>query len=50
MRLLAAFVFGISETQMRCISPQVGGGFGSKIFLYPEYVLVGALAEKLRRR
>ena len=42
MRLLmTAFVFGISETKMRCISPQVGGAFGTKIFLYPEYVLDG---------
>jgi carbon-monoxide dehydrogenase large subunit len=50
MRLLmTAFVFGIPETKMRCISPQVGGGFGSKIFLYPEYVLVAALAEKVGR-
>src|SRR5438105_14782971 len=50
MRLLmTAFVFGIPETKMRCISPQVGGGFGTKIFLYPEYVLVAALAEKLGR-
>ncbi|HZO97217.1 MAG TPA: molybdopterin cofactor-binding domain-containing protein [Gaiellaceae bacterium] len=50
MRLLmTAFVFGIPETSMRCISPQVGGAFGSKIFLYPEYVLVAALAEKVGR-
>src|SRR5438045_880252 len=50
MRLLmTAFVFGIPETKMRCVSPQVGGAFGSKIFLYPEYVLVAALAEKLGR-
>src|SRR5439155_18071609 len=50
MRLLmTAFVFGIPETKMRCISPQIGGGFGSKIFLYPEYVLVTALAEKVGR-
>src|SRR5919202_1876372 len=50
MRLLmTAFVFGIPETKMRCISPQVGGGFGTKIFLYPEYVLVAALAEKTGR-
>src|SRR3989440_829136 len=50
MRLLmTAFVFGIPETKMRCISPQVGGAFGSKIFLYPEYVLVAALAEKIGR-
>src|SRR5438477_6711734 len=50
MRLLmTAFVFGIPETKMRCISPQVGGGFGTKIFLYPEYVLVAALAEQVGR-
>ena len=50
MRLLmTAFVFGIPETKMRCISPQIGGAFGSKIFLYPEYVLVAALAEKAGR-
>jgi carbon-monoxide dehydrogenase large subunit len=50
MRLLmTAFVFGIPETKMRVISPQVGGGFGSKIFLYPEYCLVAALAQKLGR-
>lgn len=50
MRLLmTAFVFGISETKMRVISPQVGGGFGAKIYLYPEYVLVTALAKKVGR-
>jgi carbon-monoxide dehydrogenase large subunit len=46
---MTAFVFGIPETKMRVIAPQVGGGFGSKIFLYPEYVLVAALAEKTGR-
>jgi aerobic carbon-monoxide dehydrogenase large subunit len=50
MRLLmTAFVFGIPETRMRCIALTVGGGFGTKIFLYPEYVLVAALAEKVGR-
>ena len=50
MRLLmTAFVFGIPETKMRCIAPHVGGGFGTKIFLYPEYVLMAALAEKVGR-
>ena len=50
MRLLmTAFVFGIPETKMRVISPHVGGGFGSKIFLYPEYCLVAALAKKVGR-
>jgi aerobic carbon-monoxide dehydrogenase large subunit len=47
--LMTAFVFGIPETKMRCISPRVGGAFGTKIFLYPEYVLVAALAEKTGR-
>jgi carbon-monoxide dehydrogenase large subunit len=50
MRLLmTAFVFGIPETKMRVIAPQVGGGFGSKIFLYPEYCLMAALAKKIGR-
>jgi aerobic carbon-monoxide dehydrogenase large subunit len=50
MRLLmTAFVFGIPETKMRCIALDVGGGFGTKIFLYHEYVLVAALAEKVGR-
>ena len=50
MRLLmTAFVFGIPETKMRVIAPQVGGGFGTKIFLYPEYCLMVALAKKIGR-
>ena len=50
MRLLmTAFVFGIPETKMRCIALHVGGGFGTKIFLYHEYVLMAALAEKIGR-
>ena len=48
MRLLmTAFVFGIPENKLRCISPQVGGGFGAKIFLYPEYCMVAAVSKKL---
>jgi len=48
MRLLmTAFVFGIPETKMRVIAPNVGGGFGTKIYLYPEYCLMAALAKKL---
>ncbi len=50
MRLLmTAFVFGIPENKMRCIALHVGGGFGTKIDLYHEYVLVAALAEKVGR-
>jgi len=50
MRLLmTAFVFAIPETKMRVISPQIGGGFGAKIFLYPEYCLMAAIARKMGR-
>jgi carbon-monoxide dehydrogenase large subunit len=45
--LLTAFVFGISETKMRVIAPNVGGGFGQKIFCYAENALVLWLARKL---
>ena len=34
---------------MRVIAAHVGGGFGCKIFLYPEYCLVAALARKIER-
>ncbi len=34
--LLCAFVLGLPESKVRVIAPDVGGGFGSKIFLYPE--------------
>jgi carbon-monoxide dehydrogenase large subunit len=36
--LMCAFVLGLSESKVRVIAPDVGGGFGSKIFLYPEDV------------
>jgi len=34
--LMCAFVLGIPEHKMRVVAPDVGGGFGSKIFLYNE--------------
>src|SRR5207253_2154725 len=34
--LMSAFVLGLPESKVRVIAPDVGGGFGSKIFLYPE--------------
>ena len=34
--LMCAFVLGIPEHKVRVIAPDVGGGFGSKIFLYNE--------------
>ncbi len=37
--LLCAFVLGLPEHKVRVVSPDVGGGFGSKIFHYAEEVL-----------
>jgi aerobic carbon-monoxide dehydrogenase large subunit len=37
--LLAAFVMGIPEHKIRCISPDVGGAFGTKIFTYADMPL-----------
>ncbi|MDB5880328.1 MAG: carbon monoxide dehydrogenase [Ramlibacter sp.] len=36
--LMTAFVLGLPEHKVRVIAPDVGGGFGSKIFLYAEDV------------
>ena len=47
--LLAAFVFGIPEHKFRVIAPDVGGGFGSKIYPYPEDVIVLWVARKIGR-
>ncbi len=45
--LLTAFVFGIPETKLRVIAPNIGGGFGQKIFCYADNALVMWLARKL---
>src|SRR5713226_8993724 len=47
--LMAAFVLTIPETKMRVIAPDVGGGFGSKIFVYNEEVVVSWAARALKR-
>ena len=47
--LIAAFVMGVPEQKIRVIAPDVGGGFGSKIFLYFDMPLVLWLAKKLNR-
>lgn len=44
---LAQHIFGTPEEQIHVLCPDVGGGFGMKIFLYPEYVLVMYAARKL---
>ncbi len=47
--LLSAFTLGIPENRLRVISPDVGGGFGSKIFHYPEEVITPWVARELNR-
>jgi carbon-monoxide dehydrogenase large subunit len=48
--LLAAFVTGIPEQKIRCISPDVGGAFGSKIFCYADMALVMLASKTLGGR
>ena len=47
--LLCAFVMGIPEHKLRVITPNVGGGFGAKIFMYADYPLALWLAKRLGR-
>ncbi len=47
--VLSAFTLKIPEHKLRLISPDVGGGFGSKIPHYPEEILVPWAARKLNR-
>ncbi len=47
--LMGAFVLGLPESRLRIIAPDVGGGFGSKIFLYPEDVALTWASKKVGR-
>ncbi|MEE8515296.1 MAG: xanthine dehydrogenase family protein molybdopterin-binding subunit [Alphaproteobacteria bacterium] len=47
--LLAAFVLKIPEHKLRVVSYDVGGGFGSKIPLYPEEAVITWAAGKIGR-
>jgi aerobic carbon-monoxide dehydrogenase large subunit len=48
VRTAIADVLGIPESSLRVIAPDVGGGFGQKMSLGPEFVLVAWLARRLR--
>ncbi|WGF90191.1 xanthine dehydrogenase family protein molybdopterin-binding subunit [Marinivivus vitaminiproducens] len=47
--VLAEDVFKVDPSQIRVICPDVGGGFGMKIFLYPEHVMVMIAAKAAGR-
>jgi carbon-monoxide dehydrogenase large subunit len=47
--VIAAFVGIAPEHKLRVIAPDVGGGFGSKIFIYPEEVVCLWAARKVNR-
>lgn len=47
--LMTAFVLGLPEHKVRVIAPDVGGGFGSKIYLYAEDVCLTWAAKQLNR-
>ena len=47
--LMCAFVLGIPEHKMRVVAPDVGGGFGSKIYLYGEETAMVWASKQLKR-
>ncbi len=47
--LMCAFVLGLPESKVRVIAPDVGGGFGSKIFLYGEETALVWAAKRVGR-
>ncbi len=47
--LMCAFVLGLPESKVRVIAPDVGGGFGSKIFLYAEETALVWASKKVGR-
>ncbi len=48
-RQLAEFIFKVSPERIHLHAPDVGGGFGMKNFLYPEWILLLWAARRLKR-
>ena len=49
VRRQIAAQLGLPEESVRVIAPDIGGGFGPKVFVYPEEILVPFLALQLGR-
>jgi len=47
--LMTAFVLGLPEHKVRVIAPDVGGGFGSKIYLYAEETAMVWASKRINR-
>lgn len=47
--VMAQNIFKVSTDNFRVVTPDVGGGFGMKIFIYPEHVLTAFAARELKR-
>ncbi|MBR0651231.1 xanthine dehydrogenase family protein molybdopterin-binding subunit [Roseomonas terrae] len=47
--VLAKNIFKLERDNFRVITPDVGGGFGMKIFIYPEHVLTAFAAREINR-
>jgi carbon-monoxide dehydrogenase large subunit len=47
--IIGCEVMKLNADQMRVITPDVGGGFGTKLFPYREYALAAVAAEKTRK-
>lgn len=43
MRSLASLLPGTEEHDIRVVSPDIGGGFGNKVGVYPGYVIVASI-------
>lgn len=48
-RQLAEFIFKVAPERIQLSAPDVGGGFGMKNFLYPEWILLLWSARRLKR-
>jgi carbon-monoxide dehydrogenase large subunit len=49
VRTLVAGMLGLDENRVRVITPEVGGGFGSKLNVYAEEALMGFVAQKIQK-